>query len=74
MVPSSLRVWFVIHFVLDFIFAAPLLVAPKFMLTLFGWSTIDPLASRLVGAALMGIGGESFGSLGIPVVTPRYSD
>ena len=60
MVPSSLRVWFVIHFVLDFIFAVPLLIAPEFMLTLFGWNTIDPFASRLVGAALMGIGGESF--------------
>ncbi len=60
MVPSSLRVWFVIHFALDLLFAVPLLVAPQLMLAFFGWRTIDPLASRLVGAALMGIGGESF--------------
>ena len=50
---------FVIHFVLDIAFAVPLLVAPKFVLSLFGWTTIDPFATRLVAAALMGIGIES---------------
>ena len=59
MVPDSLRFWFVIHFVLDVVFAIPLLVAPEFTLSLFGWTTIDPLATRLVSAALMGIGVES---------------
>lgn len=29
------------------------------MLSLFGWTTIDPFATRLVAAALMGIGTES---------------
>ena len=59
MVPKSLRVWFVIHFVLDIAVAVPLLVATDFTLSLFGWTTIDPFAARLVAAALMGIGGES---------------
>ncbi len=59
MVPPTLRIWFVIHFILDFAFAVPLLLAPQAMLAFFGWQTIDPLASRLVGAALMGIGWES---------------
>ncbi len=59
MVPNKLRFWFVVHFVIDIIFAVPLLLAPKFTLTLFGWSTVDPLTARLVGAALMGIGTES---------------
>jgi hypothetical protein len=45
--------------VLDILFAVPLLVAPRFTLTLFGWTTIDPFTARLVGAALVGIGGES---------------
>jgi hypothetical protein len=28
-------------------------------MTLLGWETIDPATTRLVGAALLGIGGES---------------
>ena len=59
MVPQSLRFWFVIHFVVDFIFAIPLLIAPVWLLTLFGFETADPFTARLVGAALLGIGGES---------------
>ncbi len=59
MVPSSLRTWFVVHFVADVLFAAPLLVAPSWLLGLLGWSCVDPVASRLVGAALLGIGVES---------------
>jgi len=59
MVPRSLRFWFVVHFVLDFIFAIPLLLAPVWFLTLFGFQNPDPFTARLVGAALLGIGGES---------------
>ena len=59
MVPQSLRFWFVIHFVVDFIFAIPLMVAPVWLLTLFGFETADPFTAPLVGAALLGIGGES---------------
>ena len=58
-VPYSLRIWFVVHFVLDFIFAVPLLLVPELLLPLFGWPYVDPIMSRLVGAALMGIGVES---------------
>ena len=59
MVPASLRVWFVIHFVADILFAVPLLVAPVWTLELAGWTTVDPIATRSVAAALMGIGTES---------------
>ena len=58
-VSSSLRTWFVIHFVADVLFAIPLLFFPQTILNLFGWGTYDPIMSRLVGAALMGIGAES---------------
>ncbi len=60
MIPKSLRTWFVIHFILDVIFAIPLMLMPKAFLTLLGWTVIDPLAARLVAAALMGIGVESY--------------
>ncbi len=59
MVPKALRTWFVIHFAADILFALPLLLFPSTFLALFGWTTVDPITARLVGAALIGIGGES---------------
>jgi len=59
MVTQSLRNWFIVHFAVDILFAVPLLIAPEFTLNLLGWTTVDPLTTRLVGAALMGIGLES---------------
>ena len=60
LVPNSLRLWFLIHCLIDILFAIPLLIAPVFALQLFGWETIDPATTRLVGAALMAIGVESW--------------
>ena len=60
MVPSALRTWFVIHFVADLIFALPMFVAPHWTMALLGWQTIDPITTRLVAAALFGIGIESW--------------
>lgn len=58
-VPSSLRRWFVIHFWVDVLFAVPLLVAPRALQSALGWTAFDPVAPRLVAAALFGIGVES---------------
>lgn len=58
-VPSALRKWFIFHFVADIVFAVPLFLFPEAFLGLFGWECVDPVASRLVAAALFGIGGES---------------
>ena len=58
-VPQGLRTWFVIHFVVDILFGIPLLFFPRWTMGLFGWKLVDPVTTRLVGAALLGIGGES---------------
>lgn len=58
-VPSGLRTWFVVHFAADVIFALPLLIAPRAFLGALGWPCVDPIAARLVGAALAGIGIQS---------------
>ena len=58
-VPQSLRHWFVAHFVADVLFAAPMIVAPDATLRAFGWTVVDPVTTRLVGAALVGIGVQS---------------
>lgn len=58
-VPKALQIWFAIHFAADIIFAIPLLIIPEIFLGFLGWQTVDPVASRLVAAALFGIGTES---------------
>ncbi len=57
--PKSLRSWFVFHFVADVVFAVPLFLAPRAFLGLLGWPCVDPVTSRLVAAALFGIGIQS---------------
>jgi hypothetical protein len=59
MVPDALRRWFVAHFVLDWLFALPLFFAPRPFLGLLGFTEVDVVASRLVAAALFGIGTQS---------------
>ncbi len=48
-----------LHFAVDMLFAIPLLLFPGLILPWFGWDSFDPVMPRLVGAALLGIGGES---------------
>ncbi len=59
-VPTSLRTWFIIHFIADLLFAIPLIIFPTVFLSWLGWTAVDPVTARLVGAALIGIGGESW--------------
>ncbi len=59
MVPPSLRIWFVIHFVADMAFALPLFFVPRLFLETLGWTEVDPVTTRLVAAALFGIGIQS---------------
>jgi hypothetical protein len=58
-VPKALRVWFVVHFVVDFLFGVPLIICPVKFLALFGIESVEMVTARLVGAALLGIGGVS---------------
>ena len=59
LVPASLRTWFRVHCAVDLLAGLPLLLFPHGILGLLGWTAIDPVASRLCGAALLGIGGAS---------------
>jgi lipoprotein signal peptidase len=58
-VPKALSIWFIIHFVIDISLAIPLFFFPEQTLEFFGWENIDVLLSRVVAAALFGIGIES---------------
>ena len=70
--PEALRRWFVLHFVVDLLFAIPLMLAPEWSLGLIGWAPVDPVAVRLVAAALFAIGIESY--LGRNAGPEAYSD
>ena len=58
-ISPALRRWFVVHFVADLLFAIPLVLIPAATLRALGWTVVDPVTARLVGAALAGIGVES---------------
>jgi len=58
-----------IHFAVDVIFAIPLMIVPQAFLSALGWKIVDPIASRLVAAALFGIGIESLLSVKASVDT-----
>jgi len=59
-VPKSLKTWFIIHFILDIIFAIPLMLFPQWFMHVLGFTMVEPMTARFVGAALIGIGGTSF--------------
>lgn len=56
----SLRYTFIVHAVVALLLGAPLLLAPGRALGLFGWAPVDPLLSRILGAALLGLAWGSF--------------
>ncbi len=60
MVPRSLRIWFIVHCIADVASAVPLFVAPRAVLGWLGWNQVDPISTRLVAAALLAIGIESY--------------
>jgi hypothetical protein len=57
---KSLKYTFLIHTVVSLIFGAALLLAPGRTLGVFGWAPIDPLISRLLGAALLALAWSSY--------------
>jgi hypothetical protein len=59
-IPASLRRWFVVHAAVDLVAGLPLLLAPETFLRSLGWLTVDVFTARLVGAALLAIGGQSW--------------
>ena len=59
-VPKSLRIWFVVHFIVDIIFGLPLLFTPVWLLGIFGIPIAATLTARMVGAGLISIGIMSF--------------
>jgi flagellar biosynthesis component FlhA len=70
-VPPTLRLWFVADAVVDFLAAAPLLAAPELVLRKLGWTCVDPISARLVGAALLANAAATFAARDAGVETYR---
>ena len=54
-----LKITFLAHTIVAFVIGAPLLLAPGRFLALFNWAPVDPLLSRILGAALLGLAWSS---------------
>jgi len=57
---KALRATFLVHAVVALVLGVPLLIVPGQFLDLFIWRPIDPLISRLLGAALLALAWGSF--------------
>lgn len=61
MLLKNLKNWFIAHFIIDFIFAIPLIFIPQITLTIIGLDASgNLLTAKIVGCALIAIGGNSF--------------
>jgi hypothetical protein len=61
--PKLLKITLIVHIVLAVMFGLPLLGMPGRFLSFFGWAPVDPLISRILGAALLGLGWLDFRTL-----------
>jgi hypothetical protein len=57
---KALRTLFLVHVVTALVFGVPLIIVPGRFLELVDWAPIDPIAGRLLGAALLALGWSSF--------------
>ena len=57
---KALKTVFVVHAIMSVIGGLLLLIIPGRFLNLLGWAPIDPILSRVLGAALLALGWSSF--------------
>lgn len=57
---KSLKYTFLVHVVVAAIFGLPMLIIPGGFLEIFDWRPIDPLITRVTGAALLGFAWASY--------------
>jgi hypothetical protein len=68
---KALKSTFMVHGIVAIVIGAPMLLAPGRFLGLFGWSPIDAILSRLLGAALLALGWSSLRGAGADDRTQR---
>ena len=53
---NLLKITLIVHIIFAVLFGLPLLAMPGRFLGWLGWAPVDPLISRMFGAALLGLG------------------
>jgi hypothetical protein len=56
----ALNITFLIHAIVAVVFGLLMLLVPGRTLLFFGWAPIDPITSRILGAALLALAWSSF--------------
>ena len=59
---TSTKITFLIHAIVALIFGLLMLIIPGRFLVFFDWAPIDPIAGRLLGAALLALSWSSYRS------------
>ena len=59
---KTLKLTFLVHAIVSIILGAPLLAMPGLILQWLGWVPIDPIISRVLGAALLALAWGDFRS------------
>ena len=57
---KALKITFLVHGIVSLLLGALMLLIPGRFLTFLGWAPIDPIISRLLGAALLALAWSSF--------------
>ncbi len=57
---TPLKYTFIVHLIVAVVFGLPLVLFPGLFLGSFGWAPVDPLLSRVLGAALLAAAWTSF--------------
>ncbi len=57
---TSTRSTFALHSIVALVFGLPLLIAPGRVLNVLDWAPIDPILTRMLGAALLALAWGSF--------------
>ena len=57
---TTTRLTFAVHAIVALVFGLPLLIAPGRVLDVVEWAPIDPILTRMLGAALLALAWSSF--------------
>ena len=58
--PKALKYTFLVHAIVGLLTGLPLLIKPGTFLQILQWAPIDPIAARLLGAAMLALSWSSF--------------
>ena len=68
---KALKYTFIVHGIVGVLVGAPLLLAPGRFLGWIGWAPVDPVISRLLGAASLALAWSSFRGAGAGATMQR---